>query len=305
MCPVQYRGTSGAFMRWELFTAIVDQLPTVRELHLQGLGEPFLHPRFFDMTRYAAGKGMRVSVNTNLTVLPQSHADRLASSGIDTMFVSVDGALASTYERIRVGARFDRLERNLARLAGAARRNERPLVELTAVVMRENLTEISGLVRLAARHAIGTMHVQHLCHDFAESTLPGRYAPMRSFIAEQTLLEADSLLVADAFTDAAATARQLGITLRLPPVAPRVHAPGVPGRERCDWPWRGPYITYDGTAMPCCVAATPDRAELGSVVRDGIEAVWNGAAYTAFRNRLDGDDAPEICRSCSIYRRMF
>jgi radical SAM protein with 4Fe4S-binding SPASM domain len=266
---------------------------------------PFLHPRFFEMTRYAADKGMRVSMNTNLTVLPQAHADRLASSGIDVIFVSVDGARAETYERIRLGARFDRLERNLDRLTRAQRPNGRPRVELTAVVMRDNLAELPGLVRLAARHGIDTVHVQHLCHDFAESTIPERYAPMRAFVAGQTLLDADARQVARAFDAAAATAERLGIALRLPPLAPRVHHESTPGRERCNWPWHGPYITYDGIAMPCCVAATPDRAALGNVAADGVEAVWNGRAYEKFRERLDSDDAPEICRSCSIYRRMF
>ncbi len=27
--------------------------------------------------------------------------------------------------------------------------------------------------------------------------------------------------------------------------------------DSCDWPWHGPYISYRGLAMPCCMIATP------------------------------------------------
>ncbi len=57
--------------------------------------------------------------------------------------------------------------------------------------------------------------------------------------------------------------------------------------------------------MPCCMVATPDRAALGNVARDGVAAVWNGPAYQDFRRRLDSDEPPEICRSCSVYARVF
>jgi radical SAM protein with 4Fe4S-binding SPASM domain len=265
-----------------------------------------LHPRFFAMVDYAVARGIAVSVNTNLTLLTEGNAERCAESGLAAIYVSVDGATAATYERIREGARFDRLERNVRRLVAAVRRRGAgPRVELTAVAMRENLDELPDLVALSAAWGIATLHVQHLCHDFGESTLPERYAPMRAFVAAQTLVDHDPQRVDRAFTRAREVARERGVALRLPPVTPTQHPPGTPGRARCDWPWRGPYVSYDGTAMPCCMVATPDRAALGDVVRDGVATVWNNAAYEDFRRRLDSDEPPEICRSCSVYTRVF
>jgi MoaA/NifB/PqqE/SkfB family radical SAM enzyme len=40
-------------MKFETFTDIIDQFAGMEELHLQGLGEPMMHPRFFDMVEYA------------------------------------------------------------------------------------------------------------------------------------------------------------------------------------------------------------------------------------------------------------
>jgi MoaA/NifB/PqqE/SkfB family radical SAM enzyme len=306
MCPVRYRDVSNAFMAWDAYTGIIDALPSLSELHLQGLGEPLLHPRFFDMVEYAGARGVKVSVNTNLTLLTPAKAERMASCGLAAIFVSIDGATAETYEWVRVDARFDMVERNMLRLLEAlARHGSSTHVEVTAVVMRENVDELADLVALTARWGVNTLHVQHLCHDFGESTLPARYEPMREFVAQQTLVGHDPQRVARAFAAAREAATAHGIALRLPRVTPMEHAPGTRGRSRCDWPWRGPYVAYDGTAMPCCMVATPDRASLGDVVRDGIAAVWNGEAYEIFRGQLDSDEPPEICRSCSVYSHVF
>jgi hypothetical protein len=37
-------------------------------------------------------------------------------------------------------------------------------------------------VRQAHSWSIETMFVQHLCHDFGESSLPAHYRPMREFV---------------------------------------------------------------------------------------------------------------------------
>src|SRR3954447_22087755 len=74
MCPIQFRQDGPpygppAFMPFEEFTRVLEQMPGLQHLHLQGLGEPLMHPRMFDMVEYAAGRGIQVSTNTNLTLL--------------------------------------------------------------------------------------------------------------------------------------------------------------------------------------------------------------------------------------------
>lgn len=305
MCPVRYRDVKRAFLGWDAYVSIIDQLPQLAELHLQGLGEPLLHPHFCRMVEYAAQRGVRVSVNTNLTLLNERYAQRLARCGLDTIYISVDGATPATYERIRTGARFERLQRNVTLLLATLRGLPGPRTALTAVAMRENVDELAALVELAGRWGIEALHVQHLCHDFGESTLPAQYEPMRAFVDEQTLVGYDPVRVARAFADARRAAERTGVALRLPRVTPVAHAPETPGRSRCSWPWHGPYVAYDGTAMPCCMVATPDRAALGNVVRESVATVWNGPAYEEFRRRLDSPEPPEICRSCSVYTRVF
>jgi radical SAM protein with 4Fe4S-binding SPASM domain len=312
MCPIRFREDGGpgqppAFMAFADFCRIIDQFPRQAELHLQGLGEPLMHLYFFDMVRYAVERGMRVSTNTNLTILSAESAEECVRSGLHVLHVSLDAANPAIYEAIRVKAHFDKVLRNLRRLTKAKRHleSELPEIKLVCVVMRQNLDELPGLVKFARREGIRSLSVQHLCHDFTESTLPPRYGPMREFVDAQSLLQEDPARVERVFGDTRALAARLGIALRLPAVRPRGHAPGTPGRQRCDWPWRGAYVSYDGQAMPCCMVGTPDRASFGNMARDGVDAVWNNAAYEDFRERLDSDEPPEICRGCAIYRGTF
>jgi radical SAM protein with 4Fe4S-binding SPASM domain len=312
MCPIQFRtdGSPGgppAFMAYETFCHLIDGFPELSELHLQGLGEPLMHPRFFDMVRYAAARGIEVSTNTNMTVLSERRAEECATSGLARVHVSLDGSSAPTYEYIRVRARFERVLRNLRRLADAKARlgASLPEIRLVAVAMRTNLAELPGLVRLARELDIVHVSVQHLCHDFGESSLPGQYRPMRAFVEQETLLKEDPERVRAVFDEAHALAEALGVSLRLPNVRPRPHAPGVAGRSRCDWPWRGAYVSYAGDAMPCCMVATPDRINFGNMAKEGVAGVWSNAPYSEFRRRLDSEEPPEICRSCAVYNGTF
>ena len=312
MCSIQFRQDGPphgplAFMDFATFTNLIDQFPAPQELHLQGLGEPMMHPRFFEMVAYAAAKGIQVSTNSNLTLLNARRAEACVTSVLERLHVSIDGATAETYERIRVRSHFDRVIRNLELLLAARERlgSNRPHVRMVVVAMRQNLHELPDLVRLAHRLQMEAIWVQHLCHDFGESSLPAHYRPMRDFVQEQTLVEDEPARVQWFFDQARGVAHDLGVDLRLPRTRPRAHPPGTPGRQRCSWPWTQAYISYQGYAMPCCMVSTPDRANFGNMVEEGADTIWNSADFAAFRDRLASDDPPEICRSCAVYNGTF
>ncbi len=312
MCPIQFRQDGPpygplAFMPFEKYTALIDQFPGLREIQLQGLGEPMMHPRFFDMVDYAASKGACATTNSNLTLLNTARAERCVQSELEILHVSIDGATAETYERIRVRSRLEKVVRNLGLLEAARQKTGRrgPRIHLVMVIMRQNLAELPDLVRFAHKWSMEEIFVQHLCHDFTEESLPAHYRPMRDFVQSQTLLLEDEDRIEKYFEEARQVATELGITLRLPRVRPQPHLSEISGMERCDWPWRGAYISYNGYAMPCCMISTPDRANFGNMFEEGVEAVWNGEAAQAFRRQLASSEAPAICRSCSLYAGVF
>jgi radical SAM protein with 4Fe4S-binding SPASM domain len=311
MCPVVYRdegatarGRPPAFMAFDTYCRLLEQFPAITELQLQGLGEPLLHPRFFDMVSHAAARGIAVSTNTNLTALSPRRAEQCVQSGLARLHVSLDAADKAAYEYIRTGSRYERVLRNLHLVMQAKARFGalRPEVHLVAVAMRRNLDQLPGLVRLAHEHGVDGLSVQRLCHDFTESSMPEKYRPMRSFVDAESLAAEAPDVVAYWFARARELAEDLGVRLRLPNSGEKAIKKNT---LRCDWPWRGSYISFTGQAMPCCMVATPDRMNFGNMAREGVAAIWSSEAYDEFRARLATDQPPDICRGCAIYQGTF
>lgn len=312
MCPINYRDDlplhgKVRMMDFDLYTGLIDQFANLKTLHLQGLGEPTLHPRFFDMVSYAVKKGIRVTTNTNLTLINPARAEKCVTSGLDTLHFSIDGTTRETYERIRVNANFDKVMTNLGNLVEAKRRlnSALPHLHMVMVIMKQNLAELPDLVRVAKEYGAEEVFAQQLSHDFGDPAFNHKFQPLNDYIREQSLLYEDPERIEHYFGLARARAQELGVTLRLPRSRPRPHPADRPGRERCDWPWSSAYISFQGYAMPCCIASTPDTANFGLVNKTNFETVWNSPDYDRFREQLSSSEPPEICRSCSIYQGMF
>jgi MoaA/NifB/PqqE/SkfB family radical SAM enzyme len=295
MCPAA--GTSRrAFMPYALFTRIVDQAAGAERLHLQGLGEPLLHPRFFDMAAYAATRGIRVTTNTNLTVLDEGQAGRCIDSGLDTLYVSVDAASAMIYEIIRTNARFEQLVRNLELLMRerARRGSARPRIVFATVAMRCNLHELRGIVAFAASHGVPEIFVQHLSRADDAHGMPGEY------FRRQNLTDEYPERVSTYFAGAREAAVQAGIALHLPRVRPAAEASG-----RCDWPDRGIYVDVRGAILPCCMMPAHSPVRFGTVRGRGMRGVFSDTRYRGFCAALASGEPPAVCRGCSIYRGVF
>jgi radical SAM protein with 4Fe4S-binding SPASM domain len=321
MCLVRYAPAVGrreGALAYEDFLALVDALPELRRVTLQGLGEPLLSPHLADMVRHAAGRGIDVGFNTNGTLLGAATARELVAAGLGWLHVSLDGATSDTYEDVRHGTSFKprpgQFERVVANLRGlvAARAEAggtRPRIQLVFVAMRRNVAELPALVRLAADIGVDELWVQNLSHTFTDTDPAGDYAGLRAYAAGEALFGAGDAEAAErgrrAFDEARATARELGLALRLPHLEAGEHAGRAPGEPGCSWPWDSAYVTHRGEVQPCCMVMGSDRATLGSIRERPFGEVWKGADYRRFRHRLLGEDPPEVCRGCSAYRGVF
>jgi radical SAM protein with 4Fe4S-binding SPASM domain len=308
MCLVRYRDVPNrreGSMPFATFKQVVDELPELEAITLQGLGEPLLAPDLFAMIEYATARGITIGFNTNATLLTRARAERLIRARLDWLHVSIDGATAETYESIRDGSDFARVRGNLVGMVEAKRAlaSDRPALSLIFVAMQRNVAELPDFVRFAAEVGVDDVHVQNLSHSFDDAKgLPG-YDAIRAFTLREALWTEGAS--AAAFDEARSEADRLGVHLRLPKIEPppSTRREGSPG---CFWPWEESYVHHDGKVQPCCMIMGEDRAVIGDVHRDGgFAAVWNSDGYREFRRRLLTDDPPEICTGCSLYRGVF
>ena len=73
-------------------------------------GEPFLHEDLFNMIEYAKRKVGCVSVHTNATLLDKEMSLNILKSPLDLITFSFDGCTSEIYEKLRVGANFEKVK---------------------------------------------------------------------------------------------------------------------------------------------------------------------------------------------------
>jgi radical SAM protein with 4Fe4S-binding SPASM domain len=308
MCLVSYRkplSKSEGALDYEDYLQLLDALPGLRRLTLQGLGEPLLSPHIFEMVEQATGRGIDVGFNTNAMLLTRRRSDRLVECGLGWLHVSLDGATAQTYESIRGRGGFDRVVANLRELVASrlAAGTPKPRIQVNVVAMRMNYRELPELVDLCADIGADRLWVQNLSHSFDDTAPAGSYRGIREFAAEEALRETDDAVSVFARTRQRAASH--GLDIRLPEMA-RAGADGrAASTPACTWPWDSAYITHDGVVQPCCMVMGSDRADLGRLSEDSFAQIWSGHAYRRFRAGLLNGDPPAVCRGCSVYQRRF
>ncbi len=114
-----------------LYRRLIDQAAVggAYSVKLNFLGEPLLHPEVIDQVAYAAGRGLWVMINTNAVRLSEDMSRGLLDAGLSDIFFSFDSPYKDVYERIRVGASFDRVVRNIQRFMELKYKLGRPDVQ--------------------------------------------------------------------------------------------------------------------------------------------------------------------------------
>jgi radical SAM protein with 4Fe4S-binding SPASM domain len=123
-CPMCFQSDSSfqskeylGMMDFDFFKDLVDQAVenNCKCLTLASRGEPTLHRQFGEMLNYCKNKFLELKINTNATKLSEELSYQILDSGVDIVVFSVDSFYKEEYEKIRVGASFERVFENIKR----------------------------------------------------------------------------------------------------------------------------------------------------------------------------------------------
>lgn len=284
--------------------------PSASRLHLGVGGEPMLAPDFLDIVERAHAQGLAVHLTTNGTRIATERVAEVLARCTTTIEISVDGATAATYERIRAGASFARLEQNVALLNRhrlMRREGARPRLTFCMVLMASNVHELPLMVELAARLSVDAVAAWPVIA-----------------VTDEGRADAFDPVAARRHLDAARErARTLGIALDLPfdrgvtehdPINGRSeavrHLDGVAKvastratpnpRLACHMPTIALYVLWNGLVYPCSNPSAHAGAALGDLRTESFADIWNGRAFRNLRAGLARGEAPEVCRNCPL-----
>jgi MoaA/NifB/PqqE/SkfB family radical SAM enzyme len=302
-----------------------DDPPTI---FFGGFGEPLAHPRILEMVSEAKGLGARVELITNGMLLDARTAHGLVQAGLDTLWVSLDGATPESYADVRLGAALPQVLRNvwhLISLRSSAsqscscqgdnleRRTAKPEIGIVFVAMKRNLQDLPNVVLLGMRLGATRFMVTNvlpytpeMCDEalYARSLTDQSSVPGSPYSLELPKIDIDRE-TADAIFGRIVGGKTMSF-------AGTGYGESV---NRCPFVDRGSTaIAWDGSLVPCLPLLhdhtsflnrnerASKRHVIGNVKERSFKELWTDSEYLLFRDRVQRFDfAPcSYCGGCDL-----
>jgi MoaA/NifB/PqqE/SkfB family radical SAM enzyme len=290
-CPRGARGGRRArHMEASTFAALWPLLRRSGRAHLQGWGEPFLHPRFFDFAALARKAGCLVSSTSCGLHMDEETARGIVRSGMDVLAFSLAGTDARS-NAVREGAPFEQVCAGIALV-------QRVRKEAAAVHLELRCAYLLLADRMEAASALPDLAAELGLHAVVVSTLEYTAVPGREALAFAPH-ETEKLESARAVLERAATrARKLGVDFHYALPGPRA------GRTCREGVERSLYVDAEGALSPCVYTNPPTREDdplrrvFGTAEETDAFVCFRGERFAAFRAAL-ASGAPEApCVNC-------
>ncbi len=286
MCPwreMAKGATHQGIMTQEIWQAIRPYLPEAQSVDFTGGGEPLLQPRLPQWIAEAKAEGCETGFLSNGLLLNEEKLEKILEAGINWICISMDGATAEIYNKIRVGSNFERVCQNVANIA-RLRDNTQPKTMINFVLMNLNFHQMEEIVRLAGRLGVDQVNFKQ-CDVIRDKAGKG----LGLFASGETR---EIRKLKKSLENARRLAKQLRIETTASPFTPRE-------LPVCDQdPRDSLFIGYDGTVAPCISLALG-----GTTTFLGKEATVPSVHY----GRLPEDDLMDLWQTntCRFYRHRF
>jgi len=286
MCPwreITKNPQNRGLMSDEVWAAIRPYLPDVNSVDFTGGGEPLLQPQLEEWIAEAKNAGCETGFLSNGLLLKKDRLKRILDAGVDWICISMDGATADIYNKIRIGSDFERVCANVSNIA-ELRTGQTPKTMINFVLMHINFHQVEEILHLAARLGIDQVNFKQcdVIRGAAGKDL-GLFGPKETREIRQLKKTLDK---------AQRLAKKLKIQTTSFPFTPQE-------RPVCDQdPRDSMFIRYDGTAAPCINLA------IGGPTTFLGEGVTMPSAHYG---RLPEMDLMELWQSdtCKYYRAQF
>lgn len=254
-----------------VFEKLVDELaPTLTYLTFYFQGEPFLHPQFLEMVKYANDKGIYTATSTNAHYIDQSTAERIIDSGLNRVIISLDGITQETYEQYRVGGQVDKVIEGTKNLVEAKRKrkNKSTTIVFQYLVVKPNEHQIEEAKQLAIDIGV-----------------------------DEILFKTAQIYDYENGNDLIPTIEKYSRYKRLPNGKYQLKRKAP--IDNCWRMWQSAVVTWDGDVVPCCFDKDSDHV-MGNIQEQPFTEVWNNENYKQFRGTLlQGRENIEMCKNCT------
>lgn len=259
----------------------------LRKIVVAATGESLVHRDFPEMIAYAHDKGLMIELVTSLSLMNDEIMDAILK--INSLIVSFDGATKETYEKIRVGAKFEKTIDNIKALVA----NKKDMnIRINYVIQKDNFKEVDKIVDL-----MKDIGIKHISYKFTHDTI-GNNIPLELNMEEikecmerlQTAFKRlkEYNMTGDMNVDKIYLKNYTNLYAGL--YKPWIH--DIP----CYNLWLGTFVNPDGLVFPCC-DFYKDEDALGDLRIKSMTGIWNSPRFNEARKRFKGRK-PKVCEGC-------
>ena len=273
---------------------LAEQGPTGWGMVLYNWGEPLLNKRTPEMIRLAKRQLLHVCLSTNFSV--RFDVPALVASGLNFLFLSLDGATQTTYERFRRGGDLELCLDNLRRLLEERRRQGTglPFVLWRYLTFEHNLHEVEEGMRLARELGVDQFSVTRPFEvDWDDPTVHAASSPLEGthVLRQDAVFKGplDDGATADLDEETIDREFERSWLSRLP--AGSADEPSRSASGTCRWLYQSVTLDARARVLPCCMAPEHGRRKVyGSYPGDGDPSNVRDARWS----RLGFADRPAL-----------
>lgn len=271
-CPSGLRSFSRptGMLEEDLFRKVIDEMSRdLWYLIFYFQGEPYLHPKFTELVKYASDRGIYTATSTNAHYLTDINAKKTVESGLDRLIISIDGSSQEVYEQYRKGGKLEKVlegARNMVKWKRELKSNTPHLI-FQFLVVKPNQHQIDEVKKLAEEIGIdevGLKTAQIYDYENGNDLIPT--------IDKYSRYELQS--------DGKYTIKNELL-------------------NHCWKLWHSCVITWDGSVVPCCFDKDA-WYKMGNLQQESFKSLWNNKAYKNFRSTvLRSRSEIEMCKNCT------
>ncbi len=295
-CPHRVYATFWKPVHFSLgrFSSLLKDFSSTRMLHLQGWGEPFLHPQFFEFLRIAKEDGLFVGTTTNGTVWKEDTVKRLIEERLDLIAFSLAG-VDKKNDEIREGTSFKKVLWCIETLKKQKEFNKtsRPYVHIAYMWLRSAMEDLLKLPDYLKSLGVRQIVVHTLT-----------FVPSSKLQSEVIYFEEGALSIAK---EAICKAKELGMEMRVFLPCKDYYA------EKCpEYIEDALFIASSGEVSPCVLLYLPVKGNpayffegesisyshlsFGNVYEEtSLKSIWKKEKFKRFRR--DFKDY-SFCQAC-------
>ena len=288
----------------ETYCKLLPVFSRTKLVHLQGWGEPFLNPHFFEMVRLAKEQGCQVGTTTNGTMVDRERLTRVVAIDLDIIAFSLAGTDQKN-DKIRRGTSLEQILQaiEILRELKRERNTPRPEIHIAYMLLRSGLEDVINLPSLLQGLEVSQVIISTL--DF----VPNQELVKEAFSPPHTEVDELRNLLESIVTDG--ERRGVPIHYQIPAREPQSIC-----TENVE---RSLFISSDGGVSPCVFTGLPiSQAALledgrarpyiplnfGNVNEESLSQIWWKRAYTSFRRSFSSGKFAQPCAACSK-RQIF